>query len=51
MSDTERVEELSPSPRPAGERLRAAREAKGLSLTAIAERTRVPLRHLEAIEA
>ncbi|WP_375380641.1 helix-turn-helix domain-containing protein [uncultured Sphingomonas sp.] len=51
MSDTDRVEELSSSPLPAGERLRAAREAQGLSLTSIAERTRVPLRHLESIEA
>lgn len=33
-----------------GERLRVAREAKGLSLAEIAARTRVPLRHLEAIE-
>ncbi|QHL91685.1 DUF4115 domain-containing protein [Sphingomonas changnyeongensis] len=35
----------------AGERLRAAREAAGLSLTDIAARTRVTQRHLEAIEA
>ncbi len=51
MSDIERVEELSPSSVPPGERLRTAREAQGLSLTSIAERTRVPLRHLESIEA
>ncbi|MGN6375883.1 MAG: helix-turn-helix domain-containing protein [Sphingomonas sp.] len=39
------------TPRGAGERLRAAREAQGLSLADIAARTRVPIRHLEAIEA
>lgn len=38
-------------PRSAGERLRAAREAQGLSLADIAARTRVPIRHLEAIES
>ncbi|KQU61914.1 hypothetical protein ASG67_01765 [Sphingomonas sp. Leaf339] len=34
-----------------GERLRLAREAHGLSLAEVGQRTRVPLRHLEAIEA
>jgi cytoskeleton protein RodZ len=34
-----------------GVRLRNAREAAGLSLAEIASRTRVPMRHLEAIEA
>jgi cytoskeletal protein RodZ len=34
-----------------GERLREAREAKGLSLEDIASETRVPLRHLESLEA
>lgn len=34
-----------------GERLRAAREALGLDLSEIAARTRIPQRHLEAIEA
>lgn len=33
-----------------GERLRAAREALKMDLTDVATRTRVPLRHLEAIE-
>jgi cytoskeleton protein RodZ len=33
-----------------GERLRAAREEKGLSLEDIAAQTRIPLRHLESIE-
>lgn len=34
-----------------GARLRALREAQGLSLAEVGQRTRVPLRHLEAIEA
>lgn len=34
----------------AGDRLRSAREALGLSLDEVAQRTRVPLRHLSAIE-
>jgi cytoskeleton protein RodZ len=33
-----------------GDRLRAAREAKGLSLDDIATRTRIPIRHLKNIE-
>ncbi|HYE27793.1 MAG TPA: helix-turn-helix domain-containing protein [Allosphingosinicella sp.] len=33
-----------------GERLRAAREAKGLSLEDVARQTRIPIRHLEHIE-
>src|SRR5881275_2596926 len=33
-----------------GERLRAAREEKGLSLDDIAAQTRIPRRHLESIE-
>src|SRR3954454_9004159 len=33
-----------------GERLRAAREEKGLSLDDIARQTRIPIRHLEHIE-
>ncbi len=37
-------------PMPVGDRLHAARIAQGLSLDDIATRTRVPLRHLEAIE-
>ncbi len=35
----------------AGQRLRTAREAKGLSLEDIASETRIPLRHLESLEA
>ena len=34
----------------AGERLRVAREEKGLSLEEVAEQTRIPRRHLESIE-
>jgi len=37
-------------PRSVGERLRLAREAKGLSLEDVARQTRIPLRHLEHIE-
>jgi cytoskeletal protein RodZ len=44
-------EELGESVGPTvGERLRAAREEKGLSLEDIAAQTRIPLRHLESIE-
>jgi transcriptional regulator with XRE-family HTH domain len=38
------------TPATVGERLRAGREAAGLSIEEIGVRTRVPLRHLEAIE-
>lgn len=38
------------TPMTAGERLRAAREAKGLSIEEIASTTRIPTRHLESIE-
>lgn len=48
MTDGERDEALVP--RKPGERLRAARDARGLSLDELAQRTRVPLRHLEALE-
>ncbi|MGI4730376.1 MAG: helix-turn-helix domain-containing protein [Janthinobacterium lividum] len=51
MSDTERPIEPASLPALVGARLRAAREARGLSLAAIGEQTRVPLRHLESIEA
>ena len=37
-------------PLTAGERLRAAREAKGLSIEEIASTTRIPTRHLESLE-
>lgn len=50
------VEEASgpvtpPLSEPVGERLRRAREAEGLSLADIGQRTRIPIRHLEAIES
>lgn len=40
-----------PAPDRVGDRLRREREVKGLTLAEVAQRTRVPLRHLEAIEA
>lgn len=36
---------------PVGERLRLAREAKGMSLDDVAGRTRIPIRHLQNIES
>jgi cytoskeletal protein RodZ len=44
--ETEATEFLS-----AGQRLQAAREEKGLSLENVASETRIPLRHLESLEA
>src|SRR4051812_42105459 len=41
-------EQISGSP--IGDRLRIAREAKGLSLDEIARQTRIPIRHLQHIE-
>ena len=41
---------VEPAVPTAGERLRAAREEKGLSLDDIAAQTRIPQRHLESIE-
>lgn len=38
-------------PLPVGDRLRHARESIGMSLEEVASQTRVPMRHLEAIEA
>jgi cytoskeleton protein RodZ len=46
--DEEPVESALPT---VGERLRAAREKKGLSLEDIAAQTRIPQRHLESIES
>lgn len=37
-------------PTPVGERLRAARDEKGMSLEDVAAKTRIPLRHLDSIE-
>ncbi|MGY4398028.1 cytoskeleton protein RodZ [Sphingomonas sp. UYAg733] len=50
MTDVESGEEATLFPKTAGERLRDAREAQGLSLAEIAARTRIPIRQLEAIE-
>lgn len=44
------TDEMIPTPS-VGERLRAAREEKGLSLEEVASQTRIPRRHLEAIES
>jgi len=49
MTEAERGDVTTPPP-PVGERLRLAREEIGLALPEVASRTRVPLRHLEAIE-
>ena len=50
--EIEPVEEelVEAEPSPVGEQLRAAREAKGLSLDDVAAQTRIPLRHLASIE-
>ena len=50
MTDPDAGEEATLFPKTAGEKLREAREAQGLSLGEIAARTRIPLRQLEAIE-
>ncbi|MDQ2878690.1 MAG: helix-turn-helix domain-containing protein [Pseudomonadota bacterium] len=50
MTDPDPGDEATLFPKTAGERLREAREAQGLSLAEIAARTRVPRRQLEAIE-
>lgn len=51
MSDVDPVGDGAAGPKTAGETLREAREAQGLSLDEVGARTRVPLRHLEAVEA
>ncbi|MBX9797716.1 helix-turn-helix domain-containing protein [Sphingomonas sp.] len=50
MGDAEPGEEATLFPKTVGEKLREARESQGLTLDEIAARTRVPMRHLEAIE-
>lgn len=45
------VEENTAPVRRAGDRLREAREAKGLEIDQVAAETRIPRRHLESIEA
>ena len=50
METNEHVEETPPTADTVGARLRAAREAKGYEIDQIAAETRIPQRHLEAIE-
>lgn len=50
MTEATNGDEAVLFPKSAGERLQEARVALGLSITEIAARTRVPVRHLEAIE-
>ena len=52
MDEVDTGQNAAPAvPERAGDILRKAREAQGLTVADIATRTRVPLRHLEAIEA
>jgi cytoskeleton protein RodZ len=46
----EAAEDANLFPATVGEKLRSAREAQGLDLPEVASRTRIPQRHLEAIE-
>lgn len=50
MTEPESGEEATLFPKTAGERLREARVRQNLSLADVAARTRIPMRHLEAIE-
>jgi cytoskeleton protein RodZ len=50
MGDAELVDDEG-TPMTAGERLRQAREAAGMTLEEIATSTRIPTRHLESLEA
>lgn len=45
------MEDGSAAPATVGERLRQLREAQGLEVSDVAARTRIPLRHLQAVEA
>lgn len=51
MEEDVNVEEAPAQFERVGDRLRAAREAKGLSVEQVAAETRIPFRHLETIEA
>ncbi|WP_245841786.1 helix-turn-helix domain-containing protein [Sphingomonas lenta] len=51
MTNVDPVGGGAAGPMSVGETLRAAREAQGLSIDDISTRTRVPVRHLEAVEA
>ncbi len=42
--------EAAPSVSGIGQRLRAGREARGMSLDEVASTTRIPTRHLKALE-
>ncbi|GAA0734573.1 helix-turn-helix domain-containing protein [Sphingomonas japonica] len=50
MTDSEADDAQARGPQSVGERLLAAREEQKLDLADIAQRTRIPLRHLQAIE-
>ena len=50
MDEEQAPDQASLFPKSTGDKLREAREAQGLTLADIANRTRVPTRHLEAIE-
>jgi len=50
MDEDQAPDQASLFPKSTGDKLREAREALGLTLADIANRTRVPTRHLEAIE-
>lgn len=50
MDEDQAPDQASLFPKSTGDKLREAREAQGLTLADIAGRTRVPTRHLEAIE-
>lgn len=51
MTMTEEPAAQRPIPTALGERLRSAREARGLALEAVADKTRVRVEHLRAMEA
>jgi cytoskeletal protein RodZ len=51
MDEDDKTTAASQRPQGIGARMRAAREAKGLSLEQVAAETRIPQRHLMAIEA
>ena len=50
MEDHDQTTETTSAPLGIGERLRAAREVKGLTLEQVAAQTRIPQRHLQTIE-
>lgn len=50
VTNGDAAEEATLFPKTAGEKLREARESQGLSIADVGARTRVPVRHLQAIE-